>query len=207
VGLIVVALPFARQFTTTFDLAQAMALVIAFYALGLVPFSLLFLVQRVFYALEDTRTPFFLQVFQAVIFVTLALVSATLPVSHIAMGLALSATLATTAQTVLALLVLRRKLGGLGLRGLGLSFARYGLSAVPASAAGSGVLIAFGGLDATGLALSSAVIAGFVMAMITIVMVAVYLATLLLLRDSQAQGLMNTMLLRLRLRTKRNTSS
>jgi putative peptidoglycan lipid II flippase len=207
VGLIVVSLPFARQFTTTFDLAQAMALVIAFYAIGLVPFSLLFLVQRVFYALEDTRTPFFLQLFQAVIFVSLALVSATLPVSQIAIGLALSATLATTAQTVLALLILRRKLGGLGLRGLGLAFARYGLSAMPASAAGSGVLIAFGGLDATGLALSSAVIAGFVMAMITIVMVAVYLVTLLLLRDSQAQGLMNTMLLRLRLRTKRNTSS
>lgn len=206
-GLIVVALPFARQFTTSFELAQAMALVIGLYAVGLVPFSLLFLVQRVFYALEDTRTPFFLQVVQAVIFVTLALISATLPTSHIAMGLALSATLATTAQTALAIVVLRRKLGGLHLRVLGSSFARYGLSGIPAMGAGVGLLIVFGGLEPGGLALSSAVIAGFLIALITIVMVVVYWGILLLLRDRQAQWLFYPVLNRFRRGPQRNTSS
>ena len=39
------------------------------YLIGLLPFSVVFVLQRVFYALEDTRTPFFFQTFQSVLLV------------------------------------------------------------------------------------------------------------------------------------------
>jgi len=207
VGLIVVAAPFARQFTTTFELTQAMALIIGAYALGLVPFSVLFLVQRVFYALEDTRTPFFLQVFHAVIFVALAMLVSTLPIGQIALGLALAATVATTLQTILAVLLLRRKMGGLGLGGLTRSFISFALASLPAGLAGVGILFAGGGTTADGFITSSALIAGLAMGLITLVMGVVYVGVLALGRNPEAQWVINPVLTRLRLRTLGNTSS
>lgn len=206
VGLIVVALPFARQFTTLPDSVVAMATVIILYSLGLVPFSVLFLIQRVFYALEDTRTPFFFQVFHAVIFVSLALGSATLPVEMIAFGLAFSATIATSAQTLLALMLLRRKLGGLGLRGIAGTFGMYLLAGIPASAVGVGLLLAWGGESAGGVLLSSAVLAGFAMFVITLAMVIVYVGVLLAFKNPDAQAVANPVFRRLRLRRLGNTS-
>jgi len=207
VGLVVVAIPFARQFTTLPDAVSAMATVIMLYAIGLVPFSVLFLIQRVFYALEDTRTPFFFQVFHAVIFVSLALASSTLPLGMIAFGLAASATLATTAQTVLAIVLLRRKLGGVGLRSIGTPFARYLLASLPASAVGLGLLLAWGAGGSGGLLLSSAVIAGFAMASITVAMVIVYVGILLWMKDSDARAVAYPVLRRLRLSSSGNSSS
>ncbi|MCH2763697.1 hypothetical protein K3V46_14685, partial [Listeria monocytogenes] len=54
--LIVAAFPIARVFTSDY---QAMGLVLIAYLIGLVPFSLVFMAQRAFYSLCDTRTPFF----------------------------------------------------------------------------------------------------------------------------------------------------
>lgn len=207
VGLVVVALPFARQFTTVPDSVVAMATVIMVYSIGLLPFSVLFLTQRVFYALEDTRTPFFFQVFHAVVFVSLAVVSSTLPVSMIAYGLAFSATVATSLQTLVALLLLRSKLGGLGLRGLARTFASYLLASIPAGLVGFGILIAWGGTRAGGIILSSAVLAGVAMFTITVAMVIVYVGTLLVLRNSDAQAVAYPVFRRLRLRGLGNTSS
>ena len=149
-GLIVVSLPFARQFGGEPESIRAMATVIAAYALGLLAFSVLFVVQRVFYALEDTRTPFFLQVLQATLFISLALGVSTLPVTQIAVGLALSASIAGTAQTLVAIVVLRRKLGGLSLLPLVSSLSQFLLAALPASAAGVALLVAFGGGSGAG---------------------------------------------------------
>ena len=86
VGVITVAVPFARQFGTNHSAVTDMALVIMLYAVGLVPFSVLFVIQRVFYALEDTRTPFLLQVSQSLVFVALALVVATFSTGTIALA-------------------------------------------------------------------------------------------------------------------------
>ena len=187
-GLIVVALPFARQFTPSAESATAMAGIIVLYALGLVPFSVLFLVQRVFYALEDTRTPFFLQVLHASVFIALALTSSTLEIDTIAAGLAVSATIATTIQTLVAIAVLRRKLGGLDSRGLLGQLAVFVLGALIAGAVGAGLFLAFGGSDPSGWLLSSAVLAGLAMGVITIAMSVTYFGILLLLRNSEGKA-------------------
>lgn len=205
-GLIVVALPFARQFGVASNAIEAMGTVIVLYVLGLVPFSVLFVVQRVFYALEDTRTPFFIQVFQATLFIIFALVVSTFPTSSIAFGLALSTTLAGLAQTLLALVLLRRKLGGLGLRVLVKKFALFALAALPAGAAGVGVLVLLGGRDPNAFLLSHAVNAGLGMGLITIVMSCVYAVVLWLFKSSDAQSVIHPILRRLGIRRGGNTS-
>ena len=206
-GLIVVSLPFARQFGGEPESIRAMALVIALYSLGLVAFSVLFVVQRVFYALEDTRTPFFLQVVQATLFVSLALAVATLPVGQIAWGLALSASIAGGFQTLVAIVVLRRKLGGLSLKPLLVNFAKFSLAALPASAAGLGLLLGWGGTDGDAYLSESALWSGVVMGGITLVMVLVYGAVLLLLRSEDARAVLEPVVRRLPFTRSGNTSS
>jgi putative peptidoglycan lipid II flippase len=206
-GLVVVSLPFARQFGGEPASIRAMALVIALYALGLVAFSVLFVVQRVFYALEDTRTPFFLQVVQAALFISLALAVATLPVEQIAAGLALSASVAGGVQTLVALFVLRRKLGGLSLTPLIASFARFALAALPASAAGLGLLLVLGGAEGAWYLEQSALWSGVVMVGITLTMVLVYVGVLMLLRSDDARAVTEPVLRRLPFTRSGNTSS
>ena len=207
VGLIVVSLPFARQFGGEPESIRAMAIVIASYALGLLAFSVLFVVQRVFYALEDTRTPFFLQVLQATLFIFLALGVSTLPVTQIAVGLALSASIAGTVQTLVAIVVLRRKLGGLSLRPLVFSLSQFLLAALPSSGAGVALLTAFGGADGAGYLAESALWSALVMVVITLTMVVVYGGTLLLLGNSDARAVAGPLLRRLPFTRSGNSSS
>ena len=207
VGLIVVSLPFARQFGGEPESIRAMAIVIASYALGLLAFSVLFVVQRVFYALEDTRTPFFLQVLQATLFISLALGVSTLPVTQIAVGLALSASIAGSVQTLVAIVVLRRKLGGLSLRPLVFSLSQFLLAALPSSGAGVALLTAFGGADGAGYLAESALWSALVMAVITLTMVVVYGGTLLLLGNSDARAVAGPLLRRLPFTRSGNSSS
>ena len=207
VGLIVVSLPFARQFGGEPESIRAMAIVIASYALGLLAFSVLFVVQRVFYALEDTRTPFFLQVLQATLFIFLALGVSTLPVTQIAVGLALSASIAGTVQTLVAIVVLRRKLGGLSLRPLVFSLSQFLLAALPSSGAGVALLTAFGGADGAGYLTESALWSALVMAVITLTMVVVYGGTMLLLGNSDARAVAGPLLRRLPFTRSGNSSS
>jgi putative peptidoglycan lipid II flippase len=207
VGLIVVSLPFARQFGGEGESIRAMALVISFYALGLLAFSVLFVVQRVFYALEDTRTPFFLQVLQAIVFIFLALSASTLPVDQIAYSLALSASIAGSIQTLTAIAVLRRKLGGLALTPVIATFARFAVAALPASAVGVGLLVAFGGVDGGAYLTQSAVWSALVMAIITVAMVVVYGGVLLALRSPDARAIIDPVLRHLPFTQRGNTSS
>ena len=207
VGLIVVSLPFARQFGGEGESIRAMALVISCYTLGLLAFSVLFVVQRVFYALEDTRTPFFLQVLQAIVFIPLALTASTLPVEQIAYGLALSASIAGSIQTLTAIAVLRRKLGGLALTPVIATFARFAVAALPASAVGVGLLVAFGGVDGGAYLTQSAVWSALVMAIITVAMVVVYGGVLLALRSPDARSIIDPVLRHLPFTQRGNTSS
>ena len=112
-ALIAAAVPFAAFFAHNQQELVGISSVLLAYLVGLVPFSVLFLLQRAFYALGDTRTPFFLQLVQSVLFVIGALSAAFLPQSLIAVGIAAATSLAGTAQAIAAMLVLRRRLGGI----------------------------------------------------------------------------------------------
>lgn len=147
IGLAVVSGPFSRIFSSDPVLVEGMARVLVAFVIGLIPFSTLFITQRVFYALDDTRTPFFIQLAQSGIFVALALVVATLPSPWIAPGIALVTTIAGTAQTLISLAILRRRLGGIGMRLTAQRTGLFALAAIPASAVGLALAVTMGAFD------------------------------------------------------------
>ena len=81
---------------------------------GLAPFSAQYLFQRVFYAFEDARTPFLVQVPIVVVWSIGNLLSLwLLPPRFIVLGVGLSMTVANTVGMVLLAVLLHRRLGQL----------------------------------------------------------------------------------------------
>jgi putative peptidoglycan lipid II flippase len=118
VALVSVAIPFSTLFATTFTGVTQLGWVIVATAIGLPAFSVLFLVQRVFYSLGDGRTPFFITLYQAVVFSALVLMCAWLPREILAIGVASTLSAVGITQTVLALILLRRRMPMLVVRPL-----------------------------------------------------------------------------------------
>ncbi|GLI27255.1 lipid II flippase MurJ [Agromyces rhizosphaerae] len=199
--MIVCAYPMAAVFAPgNFASVSAFGNVIIGYLIGLVPFSTLFLVQRSFYALGDTRTPFFFTLFQVVLFVGLAISCAALPVDLIAVGIAVSTSIAGTAQLVLALVLLRRRLGQLGFRAVVVSFIRDSVAIVPAVLLGVVLLIWLGGTTDGGFAVDSRLGAIVSMVAIGLAMGLLYLAGLWVLRSPELRTFAAPVISRLRRR-------
>ncbi|UYN85061.1 MAG: murein biosynthesis integral membrane protein MurJ [Microcella sp.] len=198
IGLLVVAGPFARVFGGTPEVVDGMARVIAAFVVGLIPFTVLFVVQRVFYSLDDTRTPFFIQLAQAGLFVSGAGLVATLPTTAIAVGLAFVTSLAGTAQTLIALLLLRRRLDGIDALHIARRFGQYAIAALPSSAAGAGVGWALGAFAVDGAARSSEAAALGSMVLIGVVMTLVYGAVLAAMRIPEFSAIIDPIIRRRR---------
>lgn len=199
IGLIVLAYPFSRLFVSNgFDGVAGMAPVLIAFLAGLVPFSMLHVLRRTFYALEDTRTPFFVTVFQSVLFVAGALGVALLPTQYIALGIAVVTTLAGVAQTALAAILIRRRLGGIDARVLLTRHAVFAAAALVAGSVGVGVVWLLGGYTGGGWAQASPVTAALGMAVAGSVMAAVYAAALLLVRNPEAMAAIAPLTRRLR---------
>jgi putative peptidoglycan lipid II flippase len=197
VALIVVAAPFSAAFTTTLHETNAMAAVLIAYLVGLVPFSVVFVLQRTFYALEDTRTPFLFQTFQSVLLVGGILISATLQSSSIAFGIAVSTTVADFALMAVAAILLSRRLNGLGGAPVVRSYATFVLALVPASVVGVGLDFLLG-VFAGGFGVSGRFTGIVTVILIGAVMGIVYIATLALLRSSDLRELSSPILRRLK---------
>lgn len=157
------------------------AIVLRCYMLGLALYSFLFVMQRAFYALSDTRTPFIFTTVQVVLLALLCLpvLLVSKDLTGAAYGVAWS--LSILVQAVLATWLLRRRIGSLDGRRILTSIGRYVLAAVPAIAAGIGLAAlatslvpGYGILAAVGFAV---IIAGIVSL--------VYAAALWLLRSPE----------------------
>ena len=197
-GLLVVAAPFARLFGSDQAVVDAMALVISAYVLGLIPFTVLFVVQRVFYALNDTRTPFVIQVVQALVFVGGALLVSMAPTSLIAIGLALVTSFAGTVQCLLGVALLRRRLQGIGGRAIGQRLGQYALASIPAALVGVLLGWALGAYDQAGTARASELAAGGTMVLIAIAMTLVYAGALRAMRIPEFSAITDPVMRRLR---------
>jgi putative peptidoglycan lipid II flippase len=80
--------------------------------IGLVPFSAQYLMQRVFYAFEDARTPFFIQVAVIVLWTIGTLISgAVLPPARVAIGVSVAMSVANLLGAAISLRLLRRRIG------------------------------------------------------------------------------------------------
>ncbi|TPW76785.1 murein biosynthesis integral membrane protein MurJ [Schumannella sp. 10F1B-5-1] len=121
------------------------SLVLLAYLAGLVPFSALFLVQRAFFALSDTRTPFFIQLLQAAVFTVGALFLIGGPSDRLAVGIALWTSISIVVQLIVSIVVLRRRLGGFDGRRLARRYGVFLLCTIPAGAVGLLMLWVLGG--------------------------------------------------------------
>ncbi|SIO01989.1 murein biosynthesis integral membrane protein MurJ [Agromyces cerinus] len=199
--IMVVAYPFGAVYGLgDLESIAAFGNIVIAYLIGLIGFSALFVVQRTFYALNDTRTPFFFTLFQVVLFTGGALYAGTLPTSQIAVAIALTTTIAGTAQLVLAAVLLRRKLRGIDLRHVLASYLRYVAAAIVPVAVGIGLLVLLGGTSEGGFALATR--AGAIVSMIVIgaAMSLLYFATLWFARVPEFRGFAEAIIVKLRRR-------
>jgi putative peptidoglycan lipid II flippase len=198
--LMMCGIPFAAVFaaTASYETQLGFGSIVVAYMVGLVPFSLLFIVQRTFYALGDTRTPFFFTLFQVVVFSGGALLLLNVLPEFIAIGIALLTSLACVAQVALATFLLRRKIGTIDGWRITSSFVRYTIGAVPAVVLGFIALVLLGGISPDGFAMSGLIPALISMTVIGVVMSAAYFATLWLIRTPELRGFAEPLVRRLR---------
>lgn len=192
------ALPFGAFFGKVPAEVVGISSVLIAYLVGLVPYSAMFVLQRGFFSLGDTRTPFLIKVLQGVtvtgILVAVALLA---PAPWIAVGVALATSVASTVQAVVLALVLSRRLGGLdGARVMG-RIAVFVVAALLAAAGGSGVLALLGGFSG-GFAVASTGSAFVSIAVIGLVTLALYGALLLVFRVPELRSGLAPVLRRLR---------
>ncbi len=125
--------------------------VVMTFALGLLPFSLFYVLLRGWYSLEDTKTPFFLTIVYNVIMVGLSLaLFAAAPVGIKVASLALGYSLAYWLTLGIAWFVLSRRLRGMANRATLWVIARLLLAGVLAAAVGFGVNLTFTRVIAAG---------------------------------------------------------
>jgi len=182
-GLWVTA-PFVAQ---VFDesASSGLAPVISLYAVGLVPFGIVFVLQRVFYALGDTRTPFVIQLVQAGVFSGLALWVGTGGTETVATGLATALSVSTWVQAVVMGVSLHRRLGKTFDRSEIASLGAFALAVVPSIALGLVVASFAHGL--LGALWGPGILESLVSAvLVAVVMGVTYFAGLLVLRNDTA---------------------
>ncbi|MGU3410621.1 DUF6049 family protein [Microbacterium sp. M1A1_1b] len=188
VALVVMSTSFARVWENTFWLTQSMAWVLVAYMPGLVLFSMLFIIQRVFWALHDHRTPFLMQIVQSGLFVIGALAVAAFPAEHIGVGIAVCTTLAGTAQTIVALVVVRKRLAGIDGPNVTRSHVQFVIAALIAGVVGVLVANFFGAFSADGFAMSDVTSALITLVLTGAVMVLVYFGALVVAKNGEIRG-------------------
>ena len=185
-GLIVLAYPVARIFVGEYPSTVALGNVIVALMFGLVPFSFVFMIQRAFYALEDTRTPFWFTTLQIAVHITGSLTMAvTVPSQWLVASLGGLTSFSVLIQALVAYQLLRRKTGGFGNNGLAGGLVRFSIAALLAAAVGFGVLHLLGGVGDGAFAVRSVLTAILASAVVAIAMVLTYLASLKFLGVSE----------------------
>ena len=180
------SVPVSRIFSNSTDGAVATAWVVCAYLVALVPFGVLMVIRRAFFAFQDTRTPFWFGLAQAIATAIGALLAwaavalGLLPLGFLAAGVALTQSLATLVQLPLAVRLLRRHSDTAALRPSWRALGRFALAAVPAFAAGWATFLLMGG--AGGWAASDRLLGAVGAAIVGGVSILVYVAALALLR-------------------------
>ncbi len=190
------SVPVSRIFTNSTDGAVAMAWVLCAYLIALVPFGVLVIVRRAFFAFQDTRTPFFFTIVQCVLAAGGALLAAWavsagwMPLAFLAAGVALTQSLSTFVQLPVALRLLRRHTGRLRMAATWRALGRFLLASLPAFAAGWLTFSLLGG--AAGWTASDRLLGALGAALIGAVTLVVYVAMLAVLRAPELAIAMRT---------------
>ena len=125
---------------------RGIALVMMAMMFGLVPFGILYLLQRVFYSFEDARTPFRIQIAVTVVATIANVASLLLPVRWIAVGVGSGQALSNLAGMLIGLILVRRRLEFLHLYEVLRTYVRIGVASVLAAAGAYLVILGVGQL-------------------------------------------------------------
>ncbi|MGK0721631.1 murein biosynthesis integral membrane protein MurJ [Leucobacter sp. W1478] len=170
------------QLSASAELIDPFALVLQVYVFALAPFSFLFVVQRSFYALSDTRTPFFFTIVQVLVLVALSVAGlAVVGPERIGAWVAGAYAVSTVFQVLLAIWLLRRRIGSVDGRRILRSLGSFALAAIPALAVGLFITHVSRQM-APALAVGEALVASLVL---VVVCSALYLMALAALRSPE----------------------
>ncbi|WP_346958924.1 murein biosynthesis integral membrane protein MurJ [uncultured Arthrobacter sp.] len=157
-----------------------------------------FMMSRVFYANEDARTPFFIQLVLAFVNVVAAFFIQFLPFDQIIFAIAILYTGGNILSVMVSAFFLRRLLGHLDGPRVASSYIRMGYAALGSAVAGAGALWLMGSYQSDGFAWSSRPAALVTVVVVGPVMLAIYLVLLKVLRVTELQDLLQPLLGRLR---------
>ena len=150
---------------------------------GLVPFSFVYMMQRAFYALEETRTPFVFTTIQIVIYIIGAFVIAqTVEASWLVVALSLLTSTSVTIQAIIAYTMLVKRVGPLGDHRIATALAQFVLSGIIAGALGYGFIEIMGGVKPDSFAVDSILSSSLTIALVGFLMFAIYTLALRLLK-------------------------
>lgn len=119
-------------------------------AIGLVPYSWFYLVQRACYAYEDGKTPFVLQLVVSGLAVAFTLFASTRHYSDTATWVGIGQTVSNLAGAVIGFVVLRRRIGPLGLSDVVRQHVRLVVATIAATVVAALVALVLGGVLGTG---------------------------------------------------------
>lgn len=124
------------------DAATYTGLVVSVFAIGMLPFGIFYTLLRGWYAVEDTRTPFWLTVIYNIIAIPLTFaIYAAAPASLAVCALALAYGLAYWITVAIAWVMLRRRLGSLETRRTFATLLRMVIAGVIAAAVAIGLVV------------------------------------------------------------------
>jgi putative peptidoglycan lipid II flippase len=159
-----------------------------------------FMMSRVFYANEDARTPFFIQLVLALVNVVAAFAIQFLPFDHIIFAIAILYTAGNILSVVVSAIFLRPLLGHLDGPRIASSYIRIGYAALGSALAGAVALWLLGSYNPDGFAWSSRIAALVTIVVVGPVMLAAYFLLLKVFRVTELNDLLQPLLGRLRRR-------
>ena len=197
--LIVLAYPISRIFVGEIPSAISLGNVVIAMVVGLLPFSYVFMIQRAFYSLEDTKTPFLFTVVQVGVNITgSVLVGFYVADIWIVVALSLVTSGSIMVQSVLAFFMFKRKFGSLGHNQLTLVTAKFAGAALIAGLVGFSILQAMGGARPGAFPVLSVIASMLTCLLIGGVIVVIYLGILKVLKVREVDILLKPILRLLR---------
>ncbi len=168
--------------------SQSLAILIMIYITCLAPYSFLFVVQRGFFALNDTKTPFMFTLMQIILVVLGSLACLWLPLEFIGFGLAAVFAVATMIQAVVGTWLYKRRVGSIDGRRITQSIVKFAVGSLLALAVG--FLLLWG---ATSLWPEPSLLMSILLfTAIAVVMSTIYLAALHAMKSNEVQDLLAT---------------
>ena len=183
------AYPVSRIFIGEYVGTVALANVLIALMIGLLPFSFVFMMQRAFYALEDTRTPFIFTCVQIALHIAGSITMSVLVSREwLVVSLSLVTSVTVSIQAIVAYLFLRRRIGSLGEHKIASSTIKFTLVAAIAGLAGWGTLELLGGTGEGAFAMKTILNSLVADVLVGLAMLTVYLLLLKVLRVREIEG-------------------